>query len=125
MDNGLEMKSSNTWLGIIAFIIVLLLSRQNPDKRTNALCDEKQRMKYEEFNAVVQRKFLDQKNHNYRALELKNFKNGKIQTIYLINESSNFYQIVNENDTIIKEKDSFKILIKNTNTFHKLSYPCN
>ena len=88
-------------------------------------CTEKETMENYDFNAVIIKKYLDYKNHNYNTLIIKDVFNGREFNLYFINEKSGFYNAVFEQDTIYKESSSLTIINITQKKEFYLQYDCN
>ena len=110
---------------IFAVVGLLLLSRINKDFFFNrATCKEKKIFYNYEFNDIVNSKYLDEKNHNYKTLILENLNTGYNRKIYIIHETGGLYSKINKGDTLRKKSKSLIVRNQTQNWIDSLSFDC-
>ncbi|GAB3830417.1 hypothetical protein [Pontibacter rugosus] len=110
--NGRKYKGTIVWLilGAVGYISVELMIF-NSDKITNySLCDDEETVRAQFWSGVIDSKYLDSLNHNYKTLRITGELNSHYKTYLLIltNDESGLYEYISEGDSILKQLDSLK-----------------
>lgn len=74
-------------------------------------CAREKSMKKRVLNGIVTAKYLDSTQHNFPRINFTTFT-GKLGYEYIINEHNNIYDQISVGDTIVKNQNSLKIVIK-------------
>lgn len=95
------------FIGAVVLFIVYILFGSNP-KRTRLKYLDKIRSEY--LKGIIVAKYIDSNNHNYQIIKSLNSNNKEV--IWFLNyDTSSFFKQVSVGDSIIKKKNSVKILI--------------
>ena len=112
-----------TWSLIAFFISIIGLIYFRLQAPT---CSEYyKKAKLNEFNGIVENKFIDKKQHNYKIIIL--FNKSALEKIILNTDKSGFYEYIKEGDSIIKETGSYKMKVfkkSKIDTIFILYYGC-
>jgi hypothetical protein len=103
MTNTLKRKSI---LGSVIFIIIIFGLSKYSDYSGRKKCNK--HIKELNFNGIIVRKYLDEKQHNYAIIEVKALTNN-IQKVNLTNEKSGLFNFAQKNDSIIKHSGDLKV----------------
>lgn len=104
-------------LAIIYLYVFIIPS----DNKTN--CSNKKEFLAYVFKGVVIRKYLDKEQHSYPMIDIINFIDNKKFQINLVEESSNIFEKVLVDDTIMKNKGSDILkFIRNDSSFSLRAY---
>jgi hypothetical protein len=114
---------------IISIIFVIFLtiffSSVNDNYFFNrSICREKKEKFILKLDAIVTARFIDSLNHNYKTLLLRDTLTGRQTKLYIINESSGFYNNVTAGDILKKEPQSLIIRNLTKNRIDTLNYKC-
>lgn len=122
------MKNKNV-KAIISFVIMLVFFYWvyffTPTLKESA-CGAYKDFKLLQINGVVEKKYVDSSEHSYPILEVRNFAN-KLDTLNLVFDETDFFELIKINDTLIKNINDKLILIKNKNGSYKkeLNFGCS
>lgn len=114
-------------LGLVFLVFLVFFALAKTDWTSLFLdvhCSEKKMMNDYEFNGVLLQKFNDYANHNYKAILVKDFTLNKELKLYFVNEKSDFYNLVNTKDTLLKTRNSLVIVDISQKREFKLLYDC-
>jgi hypothetical protein len=109
----------------VFILIILFLHFNNDFFFSRAICHEKKEMTNYYFNSIVINKYIDSTQHNYNTLLIKDLTTFKELKIYVVNESSGFYSVVNKGDTIVKAIGSLIVKNKTQKQLDTLKYNCS
>lgn len=78
-----------------------------------------------EFKGILNKKYLDDKNHMAKTIEMLNGDKKFIST-FLTLEQSNFFKVIKEGDSLVKEKESLnmKVVRNSQETDYLLDFMC-
>jgi uncharacterized ion transporter superfamily protein YfcC len=106
---------SQTLLSLLIIIILMTIAVYFLPSNKEMLDKDRSEVKNWDLNGVVVDKYIDEQNHNYEILVIKDIKsNISVKNIFN-NDESIFFEYVQINDTLKKEAGSLKICIKRNN----------
>jgi hypothetical protein len=101
----------------IAFIALVLIGNIGPSKA----CKDRMDFVGSTYKAIVIKKYLDKKNHNYKTILYSN--SNKLSIMRLIDDTSGYYEFVKSGDSVYKLKHSEYINVNNIKKF-KIYFDC-
>lgn len=103
---------------LAAFFAIVLISIfvvTNSDNFSNSLaCAKDEEFRNEEYKGRLMKKYIDPSNHGLKTLIIDGNR-----TLVLARDTSDFYDFVQKNDSIVKEKSSNSIVLYRTNKMQK------
>lgn len=80
----------------------------------NSRCDVLEEFKSYKFNGMIVNKYIDSTDHSTKTVIIKNFSTSILDTFTLLDwDTSGFYYKIKINDTLIKDRGSDMISLKN------------
>ena len=85
-----------------------------------------ERVRKYEWHHVVNRVYLDSSNRLYKKIYLVNVHSGEAHDVNIDSDTTDFFEIVKEGDTLIKSKNSLEVKVIRDSTYfwHKLKFNC-
>ena len=93
-------------LWLLPFVVIIYLAGKETKKLRKQYCETYWK---EEFRGKILKKYVDTKNHNYHMLIIK--RDQERDSLDYSGDHSGFWDFVEVNDSIIKKKESFKLII--------------
>jgi len=119
------MKKYILKITIAIWVVCIIISLNHWNFFTTTIdCYQKKIMEDYEFNGIVSKRFRDFDNHGTKTLIIKSLGKNSFWKFYLIREKSDFYDLVNVNDTISKMKQSIVIKDISQKKEYQLLYDC-
>lgn len=110
-------------IGLLVISMVSIFIFTNDDKFSNSLaCTKKEEFKNEIYQGILIRKYIDQSNHGSQTLIF-----NRNLVLVLARDTSGFYNFIQKNDSIVKEKNSDFITVHRNNKVEKFEiyFGCN
>ena len=101
---------------LVVFFVFILIAYLNLKRDSNNISKIRneiyEQFKYQKFNGLVIKKYLDSNDHECPHLVIENFNNTLYDNLFSF-DSSGFYNFIKLNDTVKKDSGSLDIYIKN------------
>lgn len=120
------IKSKYIRLGIVGAVLIYFIIKVVVES-SHAACGVLEEFVDYKFNGVIINKYIDSVNHSTKTVIIKNFDSPNPDTFLLLDwDTTNFYYKINKNDTIIKDRGTNRIYVKNeTSTLsYTLDFGC-
>jgi hypothetical protein len=107
------IKLKHLKFGVLGAILVYLIIKGTIDSSHSA-CDVLELFRDNKFNGLIINKYIDKAEHSTKTVIIKNFNVTIPDTLTLLDwDKTGLYYKINKNDTIIKERGSNSVYLKN------------
>ncbi len=92
---------------LIAFIVFVFIIRLLPDE--NKLCEYYAEDKFYSISGIVNKVFIDKKNHSSKKVIVKS--KNQVKIFFLDMDKTGLFDYLQPNDSIFKDKNTYEVLI--------------